>query len=132
MKTEVIDVVFDGPPGPESGRFVEVEDKDGKSIRRGEWLQRDDGYWVLRFRVFVPVCESCNDTHHLTRTKPNGDEVTVMCQRCPVPCDACRMRIPGGGLGPFCETTPCECGCHARKVSEIERLMTGGDAPPGR
>lgn len=44
-----IDVVFDGPPGPESGRFVEVEDATGKSIRFGEWVERADGYWVLRF-----------------------------------------------------------------------------------
>jgi hypothetical protein len=45
---DYIDVVFDGPPGPEPGRFVEVEDMDGASIRLGEWVQRDDGYWVLR------------------------------------------------------------------------------------
>ena len=45
-----IDIVFDGPPGPVCGRFVEVEDQDGKSINAGEWIQRDDGYWVLRFK----------------------------------------------------------------------------------
>jgi hypothetical protein len=43
-----IDIVFDGPPGPESGRFVEVEDAFGNSIRFGEWVQRPDGFWVLR------------------------------------------------------------------------------------
>ena len=43
-----VDIVFDGPPGPESGRFVEVEDASGKSIRLGEWLQRPDGSWALR------------------------------------------------------------------------------------
>ena len=31
---------FDGPPGPVSGRFIEVE-RDGASISIGEW--RDDG-----------------------------------------------------------------------------------------
>ena len=36
---------FDGPPAPESGRFVEVE-LDGKSISLGTW-QKDGGYWVL-------------------------------------------------------------------------------------
>jgi hypothetical protein len=41
-------VVFDGPPGPEC-RFVEVEDPQGKSVDCGEWIQRRDGYWVLRF-----------------------------------------------------------------------------------
>ena len=45
---KTIDIVFDGPPGPEAGRFVEVEDEDGKSIKVGEWIQRDDGFWALR------------------------------------------------------------------------------------
>jgi hypothetical protein len=50
MSDEVIDIVFDGPPSHESGRFVEVE-AIGKSIRFGQWVQRDDGYHVLRFHV---------------------------------------------------------------------------------
>lgn len=43
-----IDFVFDGPPGPQSGRLIEVEDSQGRSIQAGEWIQRPDGYWVLR------------------------------------------------------------------------------------
>ncbi len=43
-----IDIVFDGPPGPEAGRFVEVENPMRASISVGEWIERDDGYWVLR------------------------------------------------------------------------------------
>lgn len=43
-----IDIVFDGPPGPVAGRFVEVEDAEGKSICAGEWIKRSDGYWALR------------------------------------------------------------------------------------
>jgi len=44
-----VDIVFDWPPEPpESGRFVEVEDAAGASINLGQWVQRDDGYWVLR------------------------------------------------------------------------------------
>src|SRR3977135_1164738 len=31
-----------------AGRFVEVENGEGKSIRFGQWMQRADGYWVLR------------------------------------------------------------------------------------
>ena len=46
MKT--IDIVFDGPPSHKSGCFIEVEDDTRKSISIREWLQRDDGYWVLR------------------------------------------------------------------------------------
>jgi hypothetical protein len=43
-----INIIFDGPPGPESGRFVEVETDDGHSINAGEWCQRLDGLWALR------------------------------------------------------------------------------------
>lgn len=46
--TTFVDIVFDGPPGPEAGRFVEVENDKGESITLGNWRQRDDGYWVLR------------------------------------------------------------------------------------
>ncbi len=41
-----IEIVFDGPPSHESGRFVEVE-QDGKSIKFGEWREGKDGFWYL-------------------------------------------------------------------------------------
>ena len=44
---EPINILFDGPLGPEAGRFVEVETDAGNSISIGEWLERG-GYWVLR------------------------------------------------------------------------------------
>jgi hypothetical protein len=43
-----VDIVFDGPPGPQPGRFVEVENAQGRSINLGEWVHRPDGYWALR------------------------------------------------------------------------------------
>ena len=43
-----IDVVFDGPPSHESGRFVEVEDPNGASVSAGEWIDRGNGLWALR------------------------------------------------------------------------------------
>jgi hypothetical protein len=43
-----IDIVFDGPPGPEGNRFIEVEDASGRSIAFGERIERKDGRWVLR------------------------------------------------------------------------------------
>ena len=46
-----IDVVFDGPPSHESGRFIEVEDEDGAGVGCGRWRERDDGFWALRFMV---------------------------------------------------------------------------------
>jgi len=45
---DVIDIVFDGPPGHEAGRFVEVEAPPGRSVRHGEWIRRENGYWALR------------------------------------------------------------------------------------
>jgi hypothetical protein len=55
MRTDMrkIQVVFDGPPAHESGRFVEVEE-DGKGVNFGEWKQREDGYWVLEFDIPSP------------------------------------------------------------------------------
>lgn len=53
-KGTTVDIVFDGPPGPESGRFVEVESPPGVGIKFGQWVRRDDGYWVLRFPYQVP------------------------------------------------------------------------------
>jgi len=46
---EGFQVRFDGPPGPEAGRFVEVEMLDGVGIRLGEWV-KDGEYWLLRFK----------------------------------------------------------------------------------
>jgi hypothetical protein len=48
MTKPYIDIVFDGPPSHESGRFVEVEDAEGKSISVGEWIDRGNGLWALR------------------------------------------------------------------------------------
>lgn len=48
---QYIDIVFDGPPSHESGRFVEVENEDGHSISVGDWIDREDGFWALRMKV---------------------------------------------------------------------------------
>jgi hypothetical protein len=49
-----VDIVFTGPPGPEPPQFVELEDEWGRSIPYGEWIERDDGMWVLRISVERP------------------------------------------------------------------------------
>ena len=53
-----INIVFDDGPGPQTGRFVEVEDLQGHSIGVGEWLRyprRSDpalrDWWVLQLEV---------------------------------------------------------------------------------
>lgn len=44
-------IVFDGPPGPEPGRFVEVENEGhegrGPSSTGASWQQDADVYWRL-------------------------------------------------------------------------------------
>ena len=45
---QAVNILFDGPPSSLSGRFVEVETDDGKSINIGEWVEREDGLWALR------------------------------------------------------------------------------------
>jgi hypothetical protein len=45
---EALHIVFDGSPGHESGRFVECETPDGKSVNAGKWHERSDGLWELR------------------------------------------------------------------------------------
>ena len=51
MPNKYIDIVFDGPPAPDGGRFVEVENEAGQSISVGEWIDRGDGLWALRIPV---------------------------------------------------------------------------------
>ena len=54
-ENEYIDIVFDGPPSHESGRFIEVENSYRRSINFGEWVDRGD-YWALRipdYRNFI-------------------------------------------------------------------------------
>lgn len=46
--SKAINIVFDGPPAHQSGRFVEVENDEGQGISVGEWIDRKDGYWAMR------------------------------------------------------------------------------------
>ena len=51
QRLEYINVVFDGPPSHESGRFIETEDIAGASVNCGEWIDLEDGCWALRILV---------------------------------------------------------------------------------
>jgi len=53
----IMQIRFDGPPGPEAGRFVEVENMHGKSFNAGEWVQ-DGEYWLLKIRLHQPQEQS--------------------------------------------------------------------------
>jgi hypothetical protein len=44
-----VDIVMTRPPDADDPpRFVEVQNDRRRSIRYGEWVERDDGVWVLR------------------------------------------------------------------------------------
>lgn len=69
--SDYIDIVFDGPPSHESGRFVEVENSKGESIDFGEWRHRPDGYWALRIpredNLPCPKCGKGGSSRHCVR-----------------------------------------------------------------
>lgn len=52
---EAVHIVFDGPPGPQSGRFIEVETPDGRSVGVGEWRERENGWWELIIPNVLPA-----------------------------------------------------------------------------
>lgn len=51
-------IVFDGMPGPEGPRLIEVEDQYGRSVNAGTWRWRPDGYAEL---VITPASPSIVD-----------------------------------------------------------------------
>lgn len=62
VKSQGINVVFDGPITPEGGpRFIEVETDDGFSVNCGEWIRRKNGTWSLRFTAKA-VAAAASDT----------------------------------------------------------------------
>lgn len=75
-----IDIVFDGPPSNESGRFVEVENERGESVRFGKWVHRPDGYWVLRIegaKEFTPYQHDTYETAPPPVGLPQYNQVNV-------------------------------------------------------
>lgn len=60
-----IHIVFDGPPDRESGRFVEVETPEGKSLAVGRWEERDDNLWHLI--IDLPEVSFCKGQEAMRR-----------------------------------------------------------------
>ena len=91
-----LDIVFDGPPGPVAGRFVEVETDRGESISLGEWVQRKDGYWVLRIppiNLLDDIAEALEEQYNPTCDVCYGQGVRRVKQDNNVKCATC------GGTG---------------------------------
>ena len=87
MTSKTIDIVFDGPPSAEAPRFVGVEDVMGNSVHAGEWVQRQDGYWVLRIKdVATRPCTLCPE-------KPQFFGVNLLMQHV-------KENHPGYSVGP--------------------------------
>lgn len=71
MGSGFFDVVFDGPPGKVSGRFVEVENAAGHSIGSvGEWVDRGDGTWALRIDATHPLERMLREQRELQLVMP--------------------------------------------------------------
>jgi hypothetical protein len=68
-------------------------------------------------------CTVCNDTHRMER----DGRGSVMCTWCPTPCAKCRS----GGLGAYCETTPCPCDCHASRRARERADAASSSSPTG-
>lgn len=70
--TSTFEIVFDGPPGPVAGRFVDVEDAVTRAgLNVGTWIDRGDGYWALR--ITVPDVHTVDvDGKIVTLTLPEG------------------------------------------------------------
>lgn len=75
-----LDVVLDGPPGPDGGRFVEVEDANGRSVDVGEWRRREDGLWALRIRggaAGAPIVCLCGSTRFARQFVEQNERLTL-------------------------------------------------------
>lgn len=65
-------VVFDKSPGPESPRFIECENADGKSVLAGEWRSRSDGLWELVITQLPMVDRRTEDERDLDMERYSG------------------------------------------------------------
>lgn len=83
------DIVFDGSPDHKAPVFVEVEDEQGRSIRFGEWLQRPDGYWVLRISASARLIAAAPEMRELIAEQAR---VSCECDDIPGACNPCRSR----------------------------------------
>jgi hypothetical protein len=72
---DAVNIIFDDPPGPESGRFIEVENDEGKGIGVGEWKERKDGLWALRIEMPQSECDCimCRQLESIMNS-PQGKE----------------------------------------------------------
>lgn len=116
-RPEFISIIFDGPPGPEGPRFVEVEDRQGKSIKVGGWLeQADRGRWELRIPMEkspISPSEAVSGFAAWISTRPETlscgaeHECTPLIKALIQWCRANNLEDPRAGIYPDNLTVPC-------------------------
>lgn len=77
-----VDVLFDGPAGPESGRFIECEYPAGTSVNAGEWIEDEHpGWWRLRIPVAAErarVAAVAQKLRHIARERAGEYDADTM------------------------------------------------------
>lgn len=108
MTRDELHIVFDGPPGPESGRFVECETADGRGIHAGEWRQVGDYWHLVILRHPAPGAEAMREAAELlaaaqahraccgSEHDPASGKLHGYCVVCgvPWPCDSAKRFLP--------------------------------------
>lgn len=79
-------IVFDGPPGATSGRFVEVEEANTRAgVDVGQWYEdpHNPGWWLLALELKQPTCGCGACIPHLSdcavHNAPGLDEGPCTC-----------------------------------------------------
>ena len=74
---EYVDIVFEETGDNKPPAFVEVENDRGASIRFGEWVDRSDGYLVLRIPVAADPLIARYRQAHREREAAYSDRQTI-------------------------------------------------------
>lgn len=112
MAEKVLRIIFDGPPGHEAGRFIEVESESGKSVSGGEWREINDGLWELRIDL-LPALARARAEGRVEGVQKATDEIV--------------LRMPCPGLDPERdETKRVVMGVLNRHIAAAERELAGG------
>ena len=139
-KPPYIDIVFDGPPSHESGRFIEVENEQGQSIKVGEWIkpELENGYWRLRIATERGVSSLAERIHAISTSKgfspPDMDNLPEKLMLSVSELSECmEEHRKGRGLLWFqhekeCHSNQCsdegsvDCNCHAKPEGVLAEL----------
>lgn len=107
-ESQLVKIIFDGPPSPKGPVFVEVEDAYGNSVKAGEWEEREDGYWTLGdFMVMKPLPGCWGDCGSVGNMAERG-------------CDDCDMREgPAPSFTVETKLTPEQYGRLKKQVDEM-------------